>query len=202
VSHSVYPHLVLAGNRCAGQNGRPMMRVNKLLRRAGALLLHFLIAVFGVAVISTPIYASLSHFFIPRTINSVLAREYVLSILISTLLGFFIYRSWKTEAAKWVGIIGLSIFVARAVMVLVSSQASVWFQMLGGACTEGTRAAGCINYFTFTITAVRTVCYSIGAWVCWRFKASGNFEIGSAAVADFRNPFLSSDSEDSKKNSF
>src|SRR6185312_7167250 len=47
----VYAHLALAGNGRAGQNERPMIRLNKSLRRAGALLLHFFIAVFGVAVI-------------------------------------------------------------------------------------------------------------------------------------------------------
>jgi hypothetical protein len=117
--------------------------------------------------------------------------------VIAALFGFFVYRSWKAEAAKWVGIIGISLFVLRAASVLASSPGGLWFQMLGGACREGNRATGCINYFTFTTTAVRTVCYSVGAWVAWYFKASGNFEIGRAVFAGFRNPFLPSNQDDS-----
>ncbi|HET8635888.1 MAG TPA: hypothetical protein VFL96_03475 [Acidobacteriaceae bacterium] len=179
---------------------KPMMRVKKILRRAGALLLHFFIAVFGVAVIITAIYIPLSHFFPPQTINSVVARGYFLSILIAALVGFFVYRSWKAEAAKWVGIIGISLFVSRAASGLASSQGGIWFQMLGGACREGNRATGCINYLTFTTTAVRTVCYSVGAWLAWYFKASGNSEIGRSVFAVFRNPFLPSNPEDSTSN--
>ena len=194
----VYAHLALAGNGRAGQNERPMIRLNKSLRRAGGLLLHFFIAVFGVAVIITAIYIPLSHFFPPQTINSVIARGYFLSVLIAALVGFFVYRSWKAEAAKWAGIIGISLFVVRAASVLASSQGGIWFQMLGGACREGNRATGCINYLTFTTTAVRTVCYSVGAWVAWCFGASGNFEIGKAVFAVFRNPFLPPNTGDSK----
>lgn len=173
------------------------MRAKKSMRLLGTVLLHFLIAVFGITVISMPIHASLSNFFPPRTINSVLAREYFLSIVIAVLFGFLVYRSWKAEAAKWIGIVGISMFVARAVMVVASAQGTVWFQMMGEACVEGTRATGCINYFTVTISAVRTVCYSVGAWICWYLRASGNFEIGRAVFADFRNPFVPSNPEDS-----
>jgi hypothetical protein len=57
--------------------------------------------------------------------------------------------------------------------------------MSGTACEHGLQAIGCRNWFLFTIPAVRTISYSLGAWLCWRFIAYGTSPIEGALLVRF-----------------
>ena len=201
MSRLVYAYISLAGNDSKSENESPMARESKLLRHIGGLILNCFVAVGVTATLEMPIYRSLRYLFHPRTIRAVLLREYLLSIVIASLLGFLIYRMWKPETSKWVWVIGLALFTARALSLVLYSPGSAWLQMSGGACIAGVRAMGCMNYFDFTIPAVRAICYSIGAWLGWYLGYSGAPFVLESVLADFRNPFLASESEDPTANS-
>jgi hypothetical protein len=135
----------------------------KLIRRAAELCLGWLIAVFGTAVINSP----LSKLYRPQSINAVLVRELSLSVIVSALLGFLIYHRWQTDTARWVWIIGLAFLGLRSLLLLLGgSEGGLWFQISGVACGEGFGIA-CRNYFVVTIPSVRAISYSAGAWVCF-----------------------------------
>lgn len=188
----------LAETDIPSQNGYAMGRGIKLLRWVGALLLQFVIGVIGTAVLTVP----LSHFFHPRTIQAVLIREYLLSIFIACLLGFLVSGRWKAGSAKWVWGIGLAIFFARSLSLAIGppSEGSVWFQMSGAACIAGRRPMGCINWFDFTVPAVRSVFYSVGAWLSWHFRPSDHGEaLLDALLVRFRQPSFPRSIENSEK---
>jgi hypothetical protein len=67
-------------------------------------LINLAVAMFGTAVIETPV----SRLFRPHAIGDVLVRTYLLSTLVALSLGFFIYRQWKPGAAKWVELVGFA----------------------------------------------------------------------------------------------
>lgn len=161
----------------------------RLVRQAVELVLNLLIAMFVTSFFEVPLYRSLSYVFHLKTVNGVLIQESLATLMIAVLIGFLVHTIWRSQAAKWVWVIGISIFAARAAS-LVGSPHGVWFQMSGGACIDGTRALGCMNYFIFTLVALRSVGYSVGAWVSWRFRAFGAAFVLDSVFARFRNPFL------------
>jgi hypothetical protein len=148
----------------------------KFIRRAGELFLGWLIAVFGTAVINSP----LSKLYRPQTINSVLVREFLLSVIVSALLGFFICQRWRMDTAKWVWIFGAVLLGLRSLLLLLGGpERGLWFQISGVACREGFGTA-CRNYFVVTIPSIRAIFYSAGAWICLLLRTNA----GSTTEAD------------------
>lgn len=172
----------------------------RFTRQFGAMLLNLLIAIIIAAFAQLPVLFALSIVIRSKTLNAILVRESLSSLLIAALLGFLVYAIWKSDTAKWVWTIGVLIFAVRAIS-LAGSPHGIWFQMSGEACTVGTRMVGCMNYFIFTTAALRAVGYSIGAWGSWRLGSSGAAFVADSVFARFRNPFLASDSEDSATDS-
>jgi hypothetical protein len=171
-----------------------MLKSGAVVRRVGELLLNWLVAIFGTAVIEAP----LSKLYHPHTIGSVLIREYLVSATVAGLMGFFIYRRWRSESAKWVWVVGLALFVLRALLIaLGSSKESAWSQMSGLACAEGF-ASGCMNCFVITIPAVRTIFYSAGAGLCWRLGIHGRSTSEDALLARFHRPDFVNSSDDTR----
>jgi hypothetical protein len=106
-------------------------------RSALLWLLNFIIALFGPAILGTP----LSRFFHPHTIEQVIIRTYLLSAVIAFCLGFFIYRQWRPAVAKWVGVGGICWFCFGA--IVNAARSNLWYQMSGAACEYGLEAIGC-----------------------------------------------------------
>lgn len=156
-----------------------MPTLMRWLRSGGLWLVNVLVALFGTAVIEAPF----SPVFHPRTIQALLIKQYLLSALFASLLGFFVYRRWRLKTAKWVGVGGICWFLLRA--PLAFSQGGLWHQMSGIGCSNGLHSIGCTNWFIFTIPAFRTVCYSAGAWICWRLNAYGSSALEDAVMVRF-----------------
>jgi len=83
------------------------------VRGFGFLLLNLIVAVFGTAIVETP----LGHVYHPRTINGVLIKTHLLSAICAFAVGFFVSRRWNLYMARWTGLFGV-----------------VWFAM--GACID------------------------------------------------------------------
>jgi hypothetical protein len=156
-----------------------MTKVATGIRNTVLWLLNLIVALFGTAVVETP----LSRLFHPHTISDVIVRTYALSALIAFVLGFFVYSQWKPSMAKWVGLGGLCWFLYGTFLSV--GRGGLWDQLSGTACEYGLQATGCRNYFVFTLPALRTVLYSLGAWLCWRFAAHGTSAIEDAFLLRF-----------------
>jgi hypothetical protein len=154
----------------------------KFLREAGSLLLNLIAPVFGTALIEAP-FDRLYH---PHTLRAVLLKGYIFSAVFAFALGFFVFRRWKPGAAKWTALWGIGWFAVG--VCLDVTHGSVWSRMSGTACSEGLRAAHCMNWFIFSLPAVRTVFYSAGAWLCLRLAAYGKSALENAFLARFQLP--------------
>jgi hypothetical protein len=161
------------------------MQIAKQGRTAIALLANLLAAFLGTAILSSALGRSLWH---PHSIRALLCISYGYDTVVAVLLGFSVFRRFKTRTAKWVWIIAALWLLTRAFLLLSSGGFSLWAQFSGVACAQGTRAMGCINWFLFTIPFVRTASYSAGAWLCSRFGAHSPAGFGNALFGNFHKP--------------
>jgi hypothetical protein len=138
----------------------------KILRFCGALILNTIVALIGAAVLESAIGKA----FHPQTLAAVLWKEWTLSLLCAAFVGFFMLRTWRTNAAMWVGVLprlwfglnlGLVLSASHGRSVLVGG--GLWSQFSGTACEDGLLAVGCRKFFIVTIPLIRGVAYSVGA---------------------------------------
>jgi hypothetical protein len=153
---------------------QPPAEVLKLrhLRWLGFLALNTALAIFA-----TPIFEGALYRAIPvHTISAILWKEWCLDITCATLIGFLMYRTWKSSSTKWVWVIptlwfGFGVLVNGGLRhtdtVLYQDSAFRHFltQFSGTDCKNGSRSPGCLNFFLFSVPFVRAVFYSIGGAV-------------------------------------
>jgi hypothetical protein len=172
-----------------------MTKITAGIRKTLIWLLNVVVALFGTAVVATP----LSRLFHPHTITDVLVRAYTISAVVAFVLGFFVYRQWKPSMARWVGLGGLCWFLLGALLSV--GRSSLWDQMSGTACESGLEAIGCRKWFVFTLPALRTVLYSFGAWLCWRVAAHGTSTLEDALLLRFPRASVIAEKPDSNSSS-
>ena len=127
------------------------------LRFLGLLLVNVLVAVIGTAILDTGISRAIpSH-----TIVAVLWKEMALSIVCATLIGFGMWRTWRSEAAKWTWVIPLLWFVFG----LFAFAGRGIFGPLPFSSASNAGAAEMRSFFAFTIPLIRAIAYSVGACI-------------------------------------
>jgi hypothetical protein len=143
-----------------------------VLRKVGVLLGHLLVAWLGTAILTAPI-ARAYH---PASVAGVLWRELILSIVGGGLIGFGMYRTWRSKIGAWIWTLPTVLFAFHALSVsLISSQSALvptnglWYRMFGFDCVNQVSGMRCVPFFIFTIPLVRAVAYSLGTLVGVRF---------------------------------
>jgi hypothetical protein len=138
------------------------------LKFCGALILHMIVALIGTAILEGVIGKA----FRPQTLAGVLWKEWTLSLLCAAFVGFFMWRTWRVNAAMWVWILTGVWLGLKLVPAFLGSDAQsalvgggLWSQFSGTACDGGVRTLGCRNFFVFTIPFIRGVAYSVGAYL-------------------------------------
>jgi len=161
------------------------------IRTAGSLLLNLLLAVFGTAVIQTPLDSLIKV----HTIPEIVQRSDWLSAVCACLLGYVVYRLWRPYIARWLWVAGIGWIAFRVILLLPAQHVSalypaqhvsIWSALSGTGCSEGITAVGCRNWLQFTIPSLRMVAYSTGAIVCSRLQHSGPLPIVDAWLGRFR----------------
>lgn len=160
------------------------MLIAKIGRIALGLLLNILAVWIGVAIVSSALGRHLWH---PRSIEVMLRVSYSYDIAASLILGFVVYRCFKSETAKWIWVIFSALFLFRALMLLGSSS-SLWVQMSGMGCVNGMRDPSCMNWFLITMHFVRGAAYSAGGWICYQLQPAGPSPLEDAFLGRFRKP--------------
>jgi hypothetical protein len=160
------------------------MQIVKIGRFALGLLLNLLAVWIGVAILSSALGRNLWH---PRSIQALLRVSYSYDIFVSLILGFIVYRCFRSETAKWIWVVFSGLFLLR-VAPLLASPSSLWVEMSGMACVNGMRDTGCMNWFLFTMHFVRGTAYSAGAWFCSRAQPAAPSALEDAFVGKFRRP--------------
>jgi hypothetical protein len=139
--------------------------VVKWLRIAGIFLVNLVVAAFGPATIGAEI-----HIHAYDWANRVLIED-IRSAGIAFVLGFFVYYFWKTPSSKWVWVAGVVWFTQRAVAYWESQHylrvlfhsGSALEKMSGYNYSE----QSLYDWSVYTLTSLRTVFYSAGAFLCW-----------------------------------
>jgi hypothetical protein len=153
------------------------MSVMKLLRNIGLYLGHLLTALIGTAIITSPIW----KLHRPSTVYGCLWQEIITGFTCAGLLGLTAARISKSRMGAWVWVAGTSFFMLHVISTLSNgSQGSVlaavpsmWARIFGFDCLNERYVGRCWNFFKFTVPLVRTVAYSLGAFIASRAFAAG-----------------------------
>lgn len=143
------------------QSAHPSSRLAYL---AGLLGFSF-VAFYGTAVLESP----LSHLYKALTIPAAFGKAYLLSVVLASLLGYFIYRQWQPASALWVWTVGAFWLLLRIALLAVgSAHASLWQQIAGSACLSGVPsiAQSCAALLTSNLAVLRAFAFSLGAILC------------------------------------
>ena len=128
------------------------------LKFFGLLVVNIVVAVIGTAILTTAI----GQAFHPHSLGAILWKEWSLSIGCAAVIGFGMWRTWRSDVAHWTWVLPTLWFGVK--FILAIGQGHLLSQFSGGACVDGVRSIGCINWFAFSIPFVRSVFYSLGAY--------------------------------------
>jgi|SRR5215469_2959101 len=129
------------------------------LKFCGALLINLLVAVIGTAVLDTEVRRAIpSH-----SVSAIMWKEIILSVLCAAFLGFFMWRTWRTAAAKWVWVLPAMWFAFG--YLAIANTPNVWGRFSGFSSGSVFSAPDVRTFFAFTIPLIRAICYSIGAYI-------------------------------------
>lgn len=118
-------------------------------------------------------------------------KEYAMNAAIAFALGYFVYRRWRFESAKWVWLAGLCLFATRAVIFWIGQHGplntihgstSLYWEMSGVGCFSD--RAMC-SELVYTFPFLRTMFYSAGTFSCLWFRTRE-----STALADLKKAVL------------
>jgi hypothetical protein len=129
------------------------------LKFCGALVTNLAIAVIGTAVLDTEVRRAIPT----HTVAAILWKEIILSIGCAAFIGFFMWRTWKSSAAKWIWI-PATLWVVFGYLT-IAGNTNVWGRLSGFSSGSVLEAPDVRTFFAFTVPLIRAVCYSIGAYI-------------------------------------
>ena len=153
------------------------MDISRLAKPALAYCGHLLIAVIGPATLQAVVLPLLPHLVSP---NRELLRDLLVDAVIALAIGTLAYFVKKSRTAYWIWIIPVTVLALRTLIralngtfgsVLDSHPRSL-LDLLGIDVERGNFRDGLLSYSLFILPAVRTVMYSIGAFVTARFRST------------------------------
>jgi len=74
---------------------------SRKLRWLGMFVVDTVLAIFGTAIFEGALYRAIPA----HTISAILWKEWCLDISCATLVGFLMYRTWKSSSTKWVWVL-------------------------------------------------------------------------------------------------
>jgi hypothetical protein len=140
------------------------------LKFFGLLVVNIIVAVIGTAILTTAIGKA----FHGHSLGAILWKEWSLSIGCAAIIGFGMWRTWRSHVAQWTWVLPAVWFGVK--FILAIGKGPLLFQFSGEACAEGVRPIGCINFFVFTIPFIRSVFYSLGAYASSVFNNAQRIE--------------------------
>jgi hypothetical protein len=147
-----------------------------IIRTSGAFVAHLIAALIGTGMVESSIWAVLGR---PRSLAGIETKIWFTSLTIAALLGFFISRYRPSKSALWVWVLPCAILALRVLLYGIGKPASLAEHFLGPNCLGN--KAECQDFLVFTVSAVRTFAYSLGAWASMRFeKRSTKVDVGVA----------------------
>lgn len=131
----------------------------RALTFAGLVAINIIVAVLGTAFLGGALRRAIP----PLSITAVVLREYIVSILGAVSLGFSVWRLWRNSAAQWTWVLPAAWFTFG--VLVLAAQRNVFGQLSGFGIRRSSGAAEVSSFFLFTVPFVRSVSYSLGAYV-------------------------------------
>jgi hypothetical protein len=138
-----------------------------LLRVVGSFFLNLAIAILGTTAVESAIWSVVSQGFPVHSASARVFRQWLLSLTIAVLLGFFIGRR-RSATAVWVWTLPVVFFGLGVLLYSARPSPSV---LVGGHFAEHFFSPNCLakrfecrDFYLFTVPAVRAVAYSCGGW--------------------------------------
>ena len=127
------------------------------LRFSGLLVLNVLVAIIGTAIVDTALWKLVPT----HTVAAVLWKKVILSVLYAAAIGFGMWRTWRSEPAKWTWAITALWFCVGAAAF---AGHGIWGPL--SADSLGNFGAPQMRTFSaFTVPLIRGVSYSLGAFI-------------------------------------
>lgn len=131
----------------------------RTLKFCGALLINLIVAVIGTPILVT----ELRRVIPPHTVSAIVWKTIILSVVCAAFLGFFMWRTWRSTAAKWVWVLTALWFVFG--YLTIAGNENVWGRFSGFSSGSVLGGPDVRTFFGFTIPLIQAICYSIGAYI-------------------------------------
>jgi len=131
----------------------------RILKFCGALIINLFVALIGTAILDTEVRRAIPT----HTVSAIVWKEIILSIVCAAFLGFFMWRTWRSSAAKWIWILAALWFVFGYLTIATSS--NVFGRLSGFSSGSVLSAPDVRSFFGFTVPLIRAIFYSIGAYI-------------------------------------
>jgi hypothetical protein len=123
----------------------------RALRFLGLLIVHTAVAIIGSAIVESAIWKAVPA----HSVVGVLWKECGLSIICATLIGFGMWRTWRTSAAKWAWVFPAVWFTFGFLI----RHGDVWGGLFGLRSGSNLAPPDTRSFFLFTVPLVRAVSY-------------------------------------------
>jgi len=158
------------------------------LRILALFVLHLGLAAFGTAVLEsilrTTVNPLLGQIRSPQSAVFVrLGEEWALSLGCAASIGLVIGKYWPDEkSTRWIWIVPATLLLARILLFAFTSHErsvldrgvdTIWSRFSGLGCYSGNGWLPCVDFFLFTLAAVRSSSYSAAAWFAARQARAG-----------------------------
>jgi hypothetical protein len=131
----------------------------RYLKFSGSLLIHLIVAVIGTAILDTGVRRIIPT----HTVAAIIWKEIILSAVCAAFIGFFMWRTWRSTAAKWIWVLAALWFVFG--YLTVARNANVWGRLSGFSSGSVLSAPDVRTFFAFTVPLIRAIFYSAGAYI-------------------------------------
>jgi hypothetical protein len=131
----------------------------RYLKFAGSSLINLATAVIGTAILDTEVRRLIPT----NTVAAIVWKEVILSVVCAAFIGFFMWRTWRSSAAKWIWVLAALWFVFG--YLTIARSANVWGRLSGLSSGSVLSAPDVRSFFIFTVPFIRAISYSLGAYI-------------------------------------
>ena len=131
----------------------------RTLKFCGALIVNLLVAVVGTTILDTGVRRVIPT----HTVSAIVWKEIILSSVCAAFIGFFMWRTWRSSAAKWTWVLAALWFLFG--YLAIARSANVWLRLPGLGSGGVLSAPDVRTFFAFTVPLIRAISYSLGAYI-------------------------------------
>jgi|SRR5579859_210320 len=134
----------------------PMVRS---LKFCGLVLVNLAIAVVGTTILDTAVRRMIPT----STVAAIVWKEIILSTVCAAFIGFFMWRTWRSSAAKWTWTLAALWFAFG--YLSIAGNGNVWGRLSGFSSGSVLTAPDVRTFFAFTVPLIRAISYCVGACI-------------------------------------